>query len=82
MGDRARVTGCRFFADATSELDIEKEPFVLENDANSQFHGLRGYIASLKSLSNLLGDRSVENASGLIPGLFRISLNVGLFNGL
>jgi len=73
VGERALVTGLRFFFSITSSFDIENAPLMQLADAKSLLQGLRGCIANLISLSNLLGDRSVENASGFLPGLFRRS---------
>jgi hypothetical protein len=82
VGERALVIVFRFLLIATSVLDIEKEPLVLEAAANEVFQGLRGCKACFLSLRNLLGERSVENARGFSPGFLRISWNMGLFKGL
>ena len=82
VGESSRVTGLWFFFSIISSFDIEKVPLVQHADENSTLQGLRGCMASFKSLPNLLGDRSVENTSGFLPGLLRSSSNVGIFKGL
>lgn len=81
VGESALVTGLWFLAASTSTFDKENDPFKLEDDAKVRLHGRRGCTFTMES-APLLGNLSVENASGFVPGLSRKIWNVGRFNGL